>query len=250
MLWTRRYLTRATLLDTTHSCQCQRDIKSNKRIDVRTCQWSHPCRYQPTKHPDAATTPSASSPLTSPLSSQISAPWQSLLSFLPLVTNEANERSTSRVLIPPMTHARPSSRNAASIGSGMAEHPRLPSLSGSNVDRDREREHEQDRDIERDRERERMMTPFVIRPSQATQAHFSTTPDTVPRVVREVREVRERRVPESGFLPPEEPIFRHHSRLLPWFLAVLQVPLRTRRTRNLGSSIPFRYITILLDSQL
>ena len=56
----------------------------------------------------------------------------------------------------PMTHTRPSSRNAPSIGPGTAEHPRLPPLSSSNVNRDREREHE------RERERERMMTPFVI----------------------------------------------------------------------------------------
>ena len=90
--------------------------------------------------------------------------------------------------MPPMVHTRPSSRNAPSIGPGMTEHPRLPPLSSSNVDRDRERE----------RERERMMPPFVIPPSQATQAHFSTTPDTVPKVVRERRE------PGPGLPAPEE----------------------------------------------
>ena len=43
-----------------------------------------------------------------------------------------------------------------------------------------------------------MMPPFVIPPSQATQAHFSTTPDTVPKVIRERRE------PGPGLSAPEE----------------------------------------------
>ena len=103
--------------------------------------------------------------------------------------------------MPPMVHTRPSSRNAPSLGPGMAEHPRLPPISSSNVDRDRERERDRDRDRERERER---MTPFVIPPSQATQAHFSTTPDVVPKVVREVRDVRERREPGPGLPAPEE----------------------------------------------
>ena len=52
-----------------------------------------------------------------------------------------------------------------------------------------------------------MMPPFVIPPSQATQAHFSTTPDAVPKVVREVRDVRdarERREPGPGLPASEE----------------------------------------------
>ena len=49
-----------------------------------------------------------------------------------------------------------------------------------------------------------MMTPFVIPPSQATQAHFSTTPDVVSKVVREVRDIRERREPGPGLPTPEE----------------------------------------------
>jgi len=80
----------------------------------------------------------------------------------------------------------------------MTEHPRLPPISSSNVDRDRERERDRDRDRERERER---MTPFVIPPSQATQAHFSTTPDVVVKVVRDVRERRE---PGPGLPAPEE----------------------------------------------
>ena len=110
---------------------------------------------------------------------------------------EIHEQSSR---MPPMGHTRPSSRNAPSIGPGMTEHPRLPPLSSSNVDRDRG---DRDRDRERERERERMM-PFVIPPSQATQAHFSTTPDPISKVVREVRDVRERREPGPGLPAPEE----------------------------------------------
>ncbi|KAF9645528.1 hypothetical protein BDM02DRAFT_498918 [Thelephora ganbajun] len=125
---------------------------------------------------------------------------------------EQREREREREMheqhsrMPPTNHTRPSSRNAPSIGPGNAEHPRLPPLSNPNIDRDRERERERerDRDRERERERDRMMTPFVIPPSQATQAHFSTTPDAVPKVVREVRDVRERREPGPGLPAPEE----------------------------------------------
>ena len=125
---------------------------------------------------------------------------------------EQREREREREIheqnsrMPPMGHTRPSSRNAPSIGPGITEHPRLPPLSSANVDRDRERERERDRDRDRERERdrERMMTPFVIPPSQATQAHFSTTPDVVPKAVREARDVRERREPGPGLPAPEE----------------------------------------------
>ena len=127
---------------------------------------------------------------------------------------EQREREREREIheqnsrMPPLNHTRPSSRNAPNIGPGPTEHPRLPlpPFPSSNVDRDRERERDRDRDRdrERERERERMMTPFVIPPSQATQAHFSTTPDAVPKVVREVRDVRERREPGPGLPGPEE----------------------------------------------
>jgi len=123
---------------------------------------------------------------------------------------EQREREREREIheqnsrIPPIGHTRPSSRNAPSVGPGMTEHPRLPPLSTSNVDRDRERERDRDKDRDRERERERMLTPFVIPPSPATQAHFSTTPDAVPKVVREARDVRERREPGPPLPAPEE----------------------------------------------
>lgn len=104
-------------------------------------------------------------------------------------------------LKPPLNHTRPSSRNASSVGA--SEHPRLPQLPPptSNVDRDRDRERDRDRDRERERERDRMMTLFVIPPPQATQAHFSTPPDAIPKVVREVRDQME---PAPGLQGPEE----------------------------------------------
>ena len=129
---------------------------------------------------------------------------------------EQREREREREIhepnsrMPPLNHTRPSSRNAPSIGPGTTEHPRLPPLPlpSSNVDRDRERERERDRDRDRDRERDRdrdrTMTPFVIPPSQATQAHFSAPPDVPSKVVREVRDVRDRRDPGPGLPAPEE----------------------------------------------
>ena len=64
-----------------------------------------------------------------------------------------------------------------------------------------ETDREMDRD--RDRDRDRTMTPFVIPPSQATQAHFSAPPDVPSKVVREVRDVRDRRDPGPGLPAPE-----------------------------------------------
>ena len=46
-------------------------------------------------------------------------------------------------------------------------------------------------DGERKREGDRMRTPFIIPPSQATQAHFSMSLDVVPKVVRGARDWRE-----------------------------------------------------------
>lgn len=113
---------------------------------------------------------------------------------------EIHEQSP-RVL--PLNHTRPSSGNGPNIGPGTTEHPRLPPLPlpNPNVDRDRDRERERERDRERETDRDRMMTPFVIPPSPATQAHFSTTPDTVPKAMRDVRE---RRDPGPGLPGPEE----------------------------------------------
>lgn len=71
--------------------------------------------------------------------------------------------------MPPLNHMRPSSRNTLSIG---PEHPWLHQIPPP-----------------------RMMTLFVIPLSQATQAHFSMTPDTVLKVMREVSEQRK---PEPG----------------------------------------------------
>ena len=53
-------------------------------------------------------------------------------------------------------------------------------------------------DRDRDRERDRTMTPFMIPPSQATQAHPSAHTDVPVEAVREVRDVRDRREPGPG----------------------------------------------------
>lgn len=105
--------------------------------------------------------------------------------------------------MPPPNHTRPSPRNTPSIGPEPSRLPQLP-LPGANVDRGRDRERDRDRDKERDRERDRTMPPFVIPPSQATQAHFSTTPDTIPKAMRDVRDIRERMEPGPGLPGPEE----------------------------------------------
>jgi len=137
--------------------------------------------------------------------------------------------------IPPIGHTRRSSRNGPSIGPGMTEYSRLLPLSTSNVDRDRERE----------RDRERMLAPFVIPPSPATQAHVSTTLDAVPKVRRVARDVRERREPITHFglapyLPSTSP-FRYFCDLFPCFFRRLSRP-------NRPGSITFLFFFLLFQS--